>query len=89
MEKVKYLLFDADLPAKCWAEAVNTAVYLKNRSVASGLNNNTPFELWFGKKSNVGNGNVFCEGIDYSTRRMVQSAQAEMSLWRSQVKFRS
>lgn len=59
VEKSKCLLFDADLPKKFWAEAVNTAVYLRNRTVASGLNNKTPFELWFGRKPDVSHIRIF------------------------------
>lgn len=50
VEKAKCLLFDARLDKRFWAEAVSTAVYLKNRSIASGLYDKTPFEMWHGKK---------------------------------------
>jgi len=50
VEKARYLLFDAELEKRFWAEAVNTAVYLRNRSIASGLNDKTPFEIWTGRK---------------------------------------
>jgi transposase InsO family protein len=44
VERAKCLLFEAELDKSFWAEAVNTAVYLKNRSPASGLGQMTPFE---------------------------------------------
>lgn len=50
VEKARCLLFDANLDKSFWAEAVSTAVYLKNRSIASGLNGKTPYEVWYGKK---------------------------------------
>lgn len=50
VEKAKCLLFDAKLDKRFWAEAVSTAVYLKNRSIASGLNDKTPYEMWHEKK---------------------------------------
>lgn len=59
VEKAKCMLFDADLEKKFWAEAVNTAVYLRNRSVVSGLNNKTPFEQWTGKKPDVSHLRIF------------------------------
>lgn len=59
VEKARCLLFDAGLPKRFWAEAVNTAVYLRNRSIASGLNNKTPFEIWTGTKPDVSNLRVF------------------------------
>lgn len=36
-ENVNRLLFDVRLPKNFWTEAANTAVYIENRSVASGL----------------------------------------------------
>lgn len=49
VERARCLLFDAQLDKKFWVEATNTAVYLRNRCVASGLDNKTPYECW--KKS--------------------------------------
>ncbi|RPA88406.1 hypothetical protein L873DRAFT_1611114, partial [Choiromyces venosus 120613-1] len=42
-------------PKTYWAEAVQTAVYLKNISLTKGMHGkeSTPFELWFGKKPGV------------------------------------
>lgn len=57
VEKAKCLLFDANLDKKFWAEAVNTAIYLKNRCIATGLG--TPFELWTGKKPDVSHLRIF------------------------------
>lgn len=59
IEKARCLLFDADLGKKFWAEAVSTAVYLKNRSIVSGLNDKTPFEMWQGTKPNLSNIRIF------------------------------
>lgn len=59
VEKARCLLFDASLHKRFWAEAVNTANYLRNRCVASGLNGKTPFELWNGKKPDISNVRVF------------------------------
>lgn len=50
VEKAKCMLFDAKLDKKFWAEAVSTAVYLKNRSIASGLKDKTPYEIWHDRK---------------------------------------
>lgn len=38
VERARCLLYDGKLEKKFWAEAVHTAVYLKNRILASGLN---------------------------------------------------
>lgn len=58
VERARCLLFEADLEKKFWAEAANHAVYLKNRSVASGLEK-TPYEIWTGRKPNLTNLRVF------------------------------
>ncbi|CAH0599403.1 unnamed protein product [Chrysodeixis includens] len=50
MEKVRCLLRDAGLEMKFWAEAVNTAVYLKNRSPTKAVAGVTPEEKWTSKK---------------------------------------
>jgi hypothetical protein len=43
-----------------WAEAVNTTVYMKNRSPAAGLDSNsTPYEMWTGRKPNVSHLRIF------------------------------
>jgi transposase InsO family protein len=59
VERAKCLLFEAELDKFFWAEAVNTAVYLKNRSPASGLGQMTPFERWSGRKPDVSHVRVF------------------------------
>jgi len=53
VEKARCLLYDAHLDKKFWAEATNTTVYLRNRSIASDLNDKTPFEIWIDKKPNI------------------------------------
>ena len=59
IESTKSMLIHAQMPLKFWAETVNTAVYLHNRSTKSALKDKTPFESWFGKKPKVSNLNVF------------------------------
>ena len=58
VEMARSMLLDAKLPKKFWAEAVSTAVYLKNRS-PSKLLNMTPFEIWHGRKPKVSHLRVF------------------------------
>lgn len=59
VEKARCLLFDAHLEKHFWAEAANTAVYLRNRSVVAGLNKMTPFEMWHNRKPDVSNIRIF------------------------------
>ncbi|GBN59582.1 Retrovirus-related Pol polyprotein from transposon TNT 1-94 [Araneus ventricosus] len=49
------LLFQSGLPVKFWAEAINCAVYIRNRCPTRGLQdlNQTPFQKLFGKKPTV------------------------------------
>lgn len=59
VERAKCLLFEAKLEKKFWAEAVNSAVYLKNRTPASGLGDITPFEKWTCRKPDLSHVRVF------------------------------
>lgn len=42
-----------------WAEAVNTAVSILNRSPTKAVLNRTPFEAWFGEKPVISHMKVF------------------------------
>lgn len=46
IEKARSMLHDRGLGDEFWAEAVATAVYLKNRSPTTALKNMTPEEAW-------------------------------------------
>lgn len=59
IERAKCMLFDADLDKPYWGEAVNTAVYIMNRSVSSVLINKAPEEMWTGKKVDLGKMRIF------------------------------
>ena len=59
VESARSMIFHAKLPLKFWAEAVNTVVYLRNRSPSSYLNGRTPFEFWYNRKPDVSNLRVF------------------------------
>lgn len=54
-DTARCLLFQAKLPPSFWAEAVNTACYIRNRCPSSSLKDRTPFESWFGNKPYIGN----------------------------------
>ncbi|GBP26968.1 Retrovirus-related Pol polyprotein from transposon TNT 1-94 [Eumeta japonica] len=60
VEKARCLLYDAKFEKFLWAEAVNTAVYLKNRSPAAGLDGSkTPYEIWTGRKPELNHIRIF------------------------------
>lgn len=50
VEKARAMLIDSKAELHLWAEAVNTANYLANRSVNSAIGNQTPFERWVLRK---------------------------------------
>ncbi len=47
------MLADSKLPHKFWAEALSTAVYLRNRSPTRALPGITPYEAWMNTKPKV------------------------------------
>ena len=53
------MLADSKLPKSFWGEALTTATYVCNRSPTTAVNGKTPFEMWTGKKPNVGNLRTF------------------------------
>ena len=62
VETTRSMLIDAKLPQQFWAEALSTAVYLKNRSPTKAVDGMTPCEAWTRKKPKVAHLRVFgCE----------------------------
>ena len=59
MEKARSMLLEASLPESFWAEAVNTAVYLHNRSPTRSLEGKTPYKAWNGIKPDLSHLKVF------------------------------
>lgn len=59
VEAARTMLHARQLERKFWAEAVNTAVYVLNRTAPTRIADKTPFELWHGKKPNIDNFKVF------------------------------
>ena len=43
----------SNLPKRLWAELVNTAAYIINRTGVSAVEGRSTFELWFGKKPSI------------------------------------
>ena len=59
IETVRSMLTDAKLTHKFWAEALSTAVYLRNRSPTKAVEEKIPYEAWTGKKPTVSHLRVF------------------------------
>lgn len=58
-EKARCMLQDANLHKRYWAEALNTAAYIKNRTASVVLQNKSPIEIWTGEKPNISHLRVF------------------------------
>lgn len=59
MEGARSLLYHTKLPLEFWAEACSTAMYLRNRSPARALKDQTPFECLFGRRPDISQLKVF------------------------------
>jgi hypothetical protein len=81
IEKVRCMLFDCNLSKKYWAEAINTAVYLKNRSPTSAVEGAVPEEMWTGEKIDLSHLKVFgCKAqvhVPKQLRRKLDSKSKE------------
>ena len=53
LERERSMRFDSGLPTYFWAAALDTAVYLINRSPSSALDGGIPEEVWTGKPVNL------------------------------------
>lgn len=58
-EKARCMLQDANLHKKYWAEAINTAAYVKNHTISRVLDYKSPLEIWNGKVPDVRHFKVF------------------------------
>lgn len=58
IEMTRCMLEDSGLPKFLWAEAVNTANFIQNRTITKGANG-IPFQLWKGAKPNVQRMEIF------------------------------
>ena len=56
---VRSMLKEKELPPELWAEAINTCVYVLNRSYTKSLKDATPYEKWSGRKPSVDHLRVF------------------------------
>ncbi|CAB0030719.1 unnamed protein product [Trichogramma brassicae] len=59
VESARTMLLSKRLPTRLWAEAVNTAVYILNRTLNSSNSKQTPFEIWFGRKPDISHVRIF------------------------------
>lgn len=70
LEVARALRFHSGLPNKFWGECVLTAVHIITRLPSRIINNQTPFEIMFGKKPNYNHLRVFgCLAYVLKTRK--------------------
>lgn len=53
VEMARYMLIQSKLSKSLWAEAINTAVFIRNRCPSKQLTETTPIEMWSNKKPYV------------------------------------
>ncbi|KAI8433502.1 hypothetical protein MSG28_015534 [Choristoneura fumiferana] len=58
-EAARTMLCARDLPTVLWAEAVNSAAYIINRTGKSSVDGKSPYELWSGKSYDIHNLKIF------------------------------
>lgn len=63
VEAARTILHAAKLDLTFWSEAVNTAVYVLNRSSRSSVSDKTPYELWFNKSPDLNKLHVFGQTV--------------------------
>lgn len=59
VENARTMVHAKGLSKRLWAEAVNTAVYLLNRTLIAKNKDVTPYELWCGRKPNLSHAKIF------------------------------
>jgi len=73
VEAARTMLQSTQLPKKLWAEAVNTAAYILNRTGPTKVADKTPYELWTGRQASVDHLKIF--GTHYTVLRSCAKAE--------------
>lgn len=68
LETTRCLLIEANLSESFWAEAVNTANYIRNRLPTPSLEGKTPYELWKGEIPDYSQFKIFGSHVYYLNR---------------------
>ena len=59
IESTRTVLHHIEMPSNFWAEALNTVVYVCNRSPTTALDGISPYECFHGEKPDASNLRVF------------------------------
>jgi hypothetical protein len=70
VELAHTMLFDAKLPRFLWAEAMNHAIWIKNRAPTRALDGRSPYQVRFGTKPNLS------KLVPFGTRAWVKIVKA-------------
>lgn len=76
VECARSMIHAKDLPIKLWAEAVNTAVYVLNRTGPTSVEGKSPSELWHGKS-----GMTFSHMRIFGTKCFVHVPKQKRQKW--------
>lgn len=63
VESARTMIHSKQMDLKFWAEAVNAAVHVLNRTGTSTVQDTSPFELWFGKRPKIDHFRVFGSSV--------------------------
>lgn len=64
VEMARCMLYESGLTESLWAEAINTATYIRNRSPTKVISDATPYERWCNKKPSVSHFRTFgCDAV--------------------------
>ena len=80
VESARSMLSHSNVPDEFWAEAVNTTVYLRNRSPTTALDGITPYECLFDQKPDVANLRVFAMDAFRTFMFLTTSEQSLMQI---------
>ncbi|BES98060.1 Hydra magnipapillata [Nesidiocoris tenuis] len=70
VETARCMMISANMAPAFWAEAVNTANYIRNRCKSRSIDGKIPYELWTGQRTNVGYFKTFgCIGYALEKRK--------------------
>ena len=81
-EKVRAMLHDSGLPKALWGEALNYAVYTKNRTPTRALDGKTPHEVFWGTKPDISHLRPWgCELRIHTTSGSKLADRAQIARW--------
>ena len=59
VEATRSMIYAKNISLKFWAEAVNSATFVLNRTGPTKIEGKTPYELWYNKKPAVDHLRIF------------------------------